>query len=343
MKPFRFVEAESVTGAITLLETQYVPTKLIAGGTNLIGEIKEGIASPATLVSLLKVRDLEGIASTREGLQLGALTIVAELETPPDIANRYSVLAQAASSVATPQIRNIATLGGNLCQRPRCWYYRSSLFDCRKKGGDTCFAEDGASKYHAILGGVDCYIVHPSDLAVALIALRARVTISGPDGSRTLPLESFFVSPESDMMGETSLEPSEILTLVSVPQTSPHHCSIYLKAKERQAYDFALASVALAVELSEGFVHDALIVLGGVAPVPLRVPHAEDALKGRSVEQVDPGAVGELAVRGAQPLKDNGFKVPLTSSLVSRAVRTLLEGADHSVSGSNASPRVTGQ
>lgn len=328
MKPFRFVAADSVAQASALLEADPRLARLVAGGTDILGEMKEGLIGPNTLVSLADQPELEGIEVGSEGLRLGALTTIAQLESHPEIGRSYPALAQAASSVATPQIRNVGTLGGNLCQRPRCWYYRSPLFHCLKKGGATCFAVNGGNKFHAILGGADCYIVHPSDLAVALISLGAEVTISGPSGSRTLPLEEFFVGPDRNVMAETALQPGEIVTLVSVPRTSLDHRSIYLKAKERQAYDFALASVAVAMEVSGGVIRKARVTLGGVAPVPLRVPHVEAVLNGRAADQVDPRTAGELAVRDAAPLRDNGYKVTLTASLVSRAITTLIASDD---------------
>ncbi|MFQ5933113.1 MAG: FAD binding domain-containing protein [Dehalococcoidia bacterium] len=325
MRPFKFVEAESVAQACHLLETGLGSTRLIAGGTDLMGEIKEGVVGPSTLISILNLSELQGVEAESEGLRIGALTTLAQLEDHPEIAKAFPALHQAVSSVATPQIRNVGTIGGNLCQRPRCWYYRSSLFDCRKKGGPTCFAITGNNKYHAIFGGMDCFIVHPSDLAVALISLRAEAIIAGPDGYRTLPLEEFFVAPDHNILAETVLQPGEILTLVTVPRASQHHRSAYLKARERQTQDFALASVAIAMELSDGVVHDVRITLGGVAPIPLQVPHAEDAVRGRSVEEIDPESVAQLAMRHARPLRDNRYKVPLTASLIARGVRSLVE------------------
>lgn len=325
MKPFRFVNAESAAHVSSLLEADPSRTRLMAGGTDIMGEIKEGVVEPATLISLSTLTDISGITITEDGLRIGALTTLTEIESDETIAHDYPALAQAAASVATPQIRNVGTLGGNLCQRPRCWYYRSPLFDCRKKGGAICFAINGNNKYHAILGGVDCYIVHPSDLAVALISLKAEATIAGSNGDRTLPLEEFFIGPERDIMAETVLQPGEFLSMVSVPRVYSGHRSLYLKARERQAQDFALASVAVAIEVADGNVQDVRITLGGVAPTPYRAIHAEDAMKGNAVESIDARVVGELSVRDSQPLRDNHFKVRLAASLVSRAIKTLLD------------------
>ena len=326
MEPFEFVAAESLSQASSLLLDDPDSTRAIAGGTDILDEIKEGLIGPRRLVSLAGASEYEGVTAGPTGLVIGALTTLHQIESHPEIVRHYPALAQAAASVATPQIRNVGTLGGNLCQRPRCWYYRSPLFDCLKKGGATCFALNGNNKLNAILGGGDCIIVHPSDLAVALISLRAEVSRSGPGGLRKMRLEQFFAGPDRNVMTETVLEAGEVLAQVSVPRSSPQHRSIYLKATERQGHDFALASVAVAMEVSNGRVDDALITLGGVAPTPLRVPRAEDELRGRNAEEVEASKIGELGVRDARPLRDNRFKVPLTSSLVSRAIETLLAG-----------------
>ena len=324
MNPFRFVDAKSSEHAVSLLEADPSGARPLAGGTDLMGEIKEGVVEPATLVSLSSLPGMSGIEHAPDGLTIGAMTTLAELEADDTIARDYPALAQAVASVATPQIRNVGTLGGNLCQRPRCWYYRSPLFDCRKKGGAICFAVNGSSKYHAILGGVDCYIVHPSDIAPVLIALDAEATIAGLGGTRTLPLENFFAGPERDIEAETVLEPGELLTRAFVPTPAPGLQSIYLKARERRTQDFALASVAASLHVSDGVVERASLVLGGVAPTPWRATVAEDALRGAPATGVDADAIGQLAVRDARPLRDNHFKVRLAASLVRRAVATLL-------------------
>ena len=324
MNPFRFVDAMSPEHAISLLEADPSGARPLAGGTDLMGEVKEGVMEPATLVSLGSLAAMSGVEHTADSLTVGAMTTLAELERDEAIARDYPALAQAIASVATPQIRNVGTLGGNLCQRPRCWYYRSTLFDCRKKGGAICFAVNGSSKYHAILGGVDCYIVHPSDLAPVLVALGADATIAGPRRTRTLPLEDFFVGPERDIEAETVLEAGELLTRVSVPRPTSGQRSVYLKARERRTHDFALASVAASLRVSGGVVEHASLVLGGVAPTPWRASRAEDALRGAPIADVDAEAVGWLAVDGARPLRDNHFKVRLAASLVRRAIGLLL-------------------
>ena len=325
MTPFRFVEAESPEHAASMLDAGPATALPLAGGTDLLAEIKEGVVETATLVNLASIGSLSGIAHTKDGLCIGAMTTLAELADDERVERDYPALAQAVASVATPQIRNVGTVGGNLCQRPRCWYYRSPLFDCRKKGGDICFAVEGSSKFHAILGGVDCYIVHPSDLAPVLVAFGAATTMAGPRGTRTLPFEEFFVGPGHNIEAETVLETGEILTSVFVPKPIHSQRSVYLKARERQTQEFALASVAVCLQLREGVVEHASIVLGGVAPTPWRASNSEEALRGVPVPEVDPTMIGQMAVRGAEPLRDNGYKVRLTASLVARALSSLLD------------------
>ena len=324
MHRFEFVNAASVEKASELLNVNGATARVISGGTDLLGEIKQRTVLPDRLVSLQGIDDLRGVRIYDEGALIGAMTTIGDVGAHSEIRAQYAALAEACDSVATPQIRNVGTIGGNLCQRPRCWYYRSPLFDCRKKGGERCFAFEGANKFHAIFDSGSCPAVHPSDTAVALEALDARVLLLTWDGARMLPIEDFFVAPSVDVTRENVLEAGEILGQVVIPSASPNARSLFLKAKERQAMDFALASVAVSLEVDGDSVKDARVVLGGVAPVPRRVRDAESALIGMGVEDIDPDQVGRIAVERASPLSDNGYKVCLASGLVSRAVRTLL-------------------
>ena len=324
MHRFEFVNAPSVEQASELLNGNGATVRVISGGTDLLGEIKQRTVLPDRLVSLQGIDDLRGVRIYDEGALIGAMTTIGDVGAHSEIRAQYAALAEACDSVATPQIRNVGTIGGNLCQRPRCWYYRSPLFDCLKKGGEKCFAFEGANKFHAIFDSGSCPAVHPSDTAVALEALGARVLLLTWDGARMLPLEDFFVAPSVDVSKENVLEEGEILGQVVIPSASPNARSLFLKAKERQAMDFALASVAVSLEVDGDSVKDARVVLGGVAPVPRRVRDAESALIGMGVGDIDPDQVGRIAVEGASPLSDNGYKVRLASGLVSRAVRTLL-------------------
>lgn len=320
MEKFSYVNATSLEQVTSLLsESGWGEVMLIAGGTDLLAELKEYIETPKTLVNLKTLPGMDSIEADASGLKIGALATVADIAMHPTIQYHYTVLSQAAGSVATPQIRNVGTLGGNLCQRPRCWYYRDETTDCLKKGGDICYAVDGLSKYHAILGGDPVYIVHPSDLAPALIALGASVKIVGPDGEKNMSLEEFFTLPAANPFRENVLEPNEIVVEVSVPTPKPNTKSFYLKAREKGAPDFALSSVAGVFEMDEKTCKTASIVLGGVAPAPWRSKEAEAAVTGKMIDEAVSQQAGADAVKDAQPLNDNAYKVTLTRNLVSRA------------------------
>jgi xanthine dehydrogenase YagS FAD-binding subunit len=252
------------------------------------------------------------------------MTTIAEIASHPVVRSEYRALAEAASGIATPQIRNVGTLGGNLCQRPRCWYYRHPLVPCLKKGGDRCYALAGHSKYLCVVGGERCYIVHPSDTAVALAALGADIEIAGPAGLGRLPIEQFFIGPGEDITRENILRTGEIVTRVHLPAPPPGMRSLYLKAGEREAGDFALASVAAAVTLLDNTVQGASVALGGVAPVPYRASQVEEYVKGRPISEIDPVRAGRMALAGATPMADNGYKVVLASNLVKQAITRLL-------------------
>jgi len=320
MDKFSYINATSLEQVTSLLsESRWGEVMLIAGGTDLLGELKEYIETPKTLINLKTLPGMDSITADTSGLKIGALATIDDIARHPTIQHHYTVLAQAAASVATPQIRNVGTLGGNLCQRPRCWYYRDETINCLKKGGDTCYAVDGLSKYHAILGGDPVYIVHPSDLAPALIALGASLKIVGPEGEKTLSLEEFFTLPATNPFRENVLEPNEIVVEVTVPQAKPNTKSFYLKAREKGAPDFALASVAGVFEMDGKTCKTASIVLGGVAPAPWRSKEAEAALTGMMINESVSKKAGGDAVQDAQPLNDNAYKVTLTQNLISRA------------------------
>lgn len=324
MYGFEFVSAQDVVDACNLLDGDGEAVSIIAGGTDLLGEIKQGIVRPERLASLQDIEDLQGIRVYDEGTLIGAMTILADIAANADIRKTFPALAEACDSVATPQIRNVGTLGGNLCQRPRCWYYRNPYFDCRKKGGDTCFAIEGLNKFHAIFDVGVCPAVHPSDTAVALVALDARALLISSEGARMLPVEDFLVGPDVDVTAENILHSDEILAEIVIPSPLQGNRNVFLKAKERQAMDFALASVALSLDVNGDAITRARAVIGGVAPVPRRVLDAEEALVGKRIEDIDSRQIARLALRDSTPLSDNGYKVRLTSGLVLRALRTLL-------------------
>lgn len=334
MKRFEWANPTSVAEAIDLLrsappfEDPDEAARPIAGGQDLLTTMKEYIQRPSRLVNLKNIRGLNHIEGDgRRGLRIGALVTLSQIEEHPEIKRHFPGLAEAAHSIASPQIRNLGTVGGNLCQRPRCWYYRLEEAVCLKKGGTQCFAASGENKYNAILGGGPSYIVHPSDLAPMLVALGASVTIAGPDGNRTVPLEKFFTLPsEGSIRRENILRHDEIITEIEVPASRFAARSTYLKFKERASFDFALASVAAALELSEDrTVRQARLVLGGVAPIPWRVPKAESFLIGKPITAENVAEAAKIALEGARPLAHNAYKIPLTQALIRRALHHLAE------------------
>ncbi len=318
MKPFEYIQADSPNEAVSFLNEEMDTTKILAGGMDLLTELKEEIIEPKRLVSIGEIESLQYIRLDNGTLRIGAATTLTEIANHKAIQESFTVLADAASVVGSPQIRNRGTLGGNLCQRPRCWYYRGEAYHCLKKGGDFCYAVSGRNKYHAILGGAPCFIVHPSDCAPALIALSAKVHILGPDGSREAPLEECFVLPEDDVFREIKIEPNEIITEVEIP---PNRCkSVYIKFREKDDFDWSLSSVAAALELDGSRCKKASLVLGGVATIPWRAKEAESLLAGKTITESLALEAGEAAVVDAIPLDENAYKIPLTKALVKQAI-----------------------
>lgn len=302
-------------------ERQAVVVK--AGGVDLLDLMKEGLAIPRRLVDISRLQELQGISTGNDGsLRIGALTTLAQIAAHPDLGRSHGALAQAAAMAASPQIRNRATLGGNLLQRPRCWYLRSAAHHCLRKGGGHCFAFTGDNRYHAVFANHGCAIVHPSTPATALLALHAQVELLHPRGERRqVPLEDFFVLPEADMHRENILGAREILTAVLLPPRMPTSRSFYLQLAEKATFDWPLAAVAVALDLdAAGLCRDARIVLGAAAPVPWRARQAEALLKGAAINQERAQAAGEAARAGATPLTRNAYKLRLLTILVRRAV-----------------------
>lgn len=324
MKSFDLHNPKTLPQAVALLDaadSNNRRLRLMAGGQDLLTEMKDHLVEPEAVVNLKHIPGMDRLQyDPRNGLQIGALVTVAEVAESADVRAHFPALAQAAGSVASPQIRHVGTMGGNLCQRPRCWYYRNEHIHCLKKGGDRCYAIAGENKYNAILGGGPSFIVHPSDTATALTALGATITIFGPKGSRTIPIEKFFVLPRVSVRHENILKPDEIVTGITVPVSASAAHSVYLKFREKESMDWAMAAAAVALHLSGGKVVEARIVLGGVAPIPWRVPRAEAALKGKSLRAETLEMAANIALEGAAPLGKNAYKIPLTKALVRRAL-----------------------
>jgi len=329
MNTFEWMNVTTVAEAVNALKSVPEPkdaddsARPIAGGQDLLTTMKDYITRPTRVVNLKTIRGLDKIESDgKGGLRIGALVTLTQLEESPLVQRSFPGLAEAAHSVGTPQIRNLGTVGGNLCQRPRCWYFRLEEVVCLKKGGTECYAATGENKYHAIFGGGPSYIVHPSDLAPMLVALGASVSVMGADGKRTISLDKFFILPaDGNLRRENVLKNDDIITEVVVPASKFGTHSTYLKFKERDSMDFAMSAVAAAVTLGANkTVSEARIVLGGVAPIPWRVSKAEAALIGKTMNNDLLMTVAKVALEGAEPLAKNAYKVPLTQTLVRRAL-----------------------
>jgi xanthine dehydrogenase YagS FAD-binding subunit len=320
MKSFEFSNVQSLEDAIA----QLGPGVLVkAGGVDVLDRLKEGLETPQRLVNLRNIQGLDAINAEKD-LVLGPLATLAAIEANKDVRERWPALAQACAHAATPQIRNMATLGGNLAQRPRCWYFRSADFHCKKKGGSTCYAQEGENQFHAIFQNHVCAVVHPSSIATALCAYRATVKLKGKKGERTLPLEEFFVLPGHDVTHENQLH-DELIAEVRLPATGKSTRAAYHKQVEKESFDWPVADVAVVLQVDrEGgrACKQASIVLGAAAPVPWRARSSEALLVGRVLDERAAEAAANASVQGATPLAKNSYKLALFKTIVRR---TLLE------------------
>jgi len=289
------------------------------GGSDLLALVKERIVSPDVIVSLKRIQGFDRVSPEGSGLAIGGMITLDALAHAAVIRERYTVLAEAAESVATPQIRNVGTLAGNICQRPWCWYYRNG-FKCLKNGGNTCYSVTGENEFHAIFGGGPSYIVHPSDTAPALVALDATFRIVGPAGERNVPAGEFFTLPAADASRENVLKDGEMLASITLPSARKNVRSTYHKVLDREAWTHAVVSAAILLEMEKDTCRSARVVLGGVAPIPWRLPEVEKLLVGQRVTPDMAAKAGEAAVSGARPLAKNGYKVPLTRAVVARTL-----------------------
>jgi xanthine dehydrogenase YagS FAD-binding subunit len=297
----------------------------VAGGSDLVtGIMKDwvrgkGMPYPEKLIDVTAIKDMVGINFANNTTTIGAATTLTSVEESPELLKTYTVLADSARSVASPLIRNFGTLGGNINQRPRCWFFRGENFDCYKKGGDFCFAVTGDNRYHAIIGGELCYIVHPSDTATALLALNASATIANEGGSRAVKFDDYFTGPRVDVLRENLLKSDELMVNVTIPQPAAGTKMAWYKLKDRQVYDFALVSVAVVMQEKGGVWEDGRIVLGGVSPVPYRAKVVEDALKGQNIKSAIKDAAQRIRTV-ARPMSLNAYKVDVTAGLIERVI-----------------------
>jgi xanthine dehydrogenase YagS FAD-binding subunit len=325
MQPFTYSRADAAAGAVKQVGGD-ARAAFLAGGTTLIDLMKLDVMTPAAVVDVNPL-PLGKIEMTDAGVRVGAMVRNSDLAYHEAIRKRYPVLSEALLSGATPQIRNVATVGGNLMQRTRCAYFRDAAWACNKRQpGSGCSAIDGYNRAHAVLGTSDrCIATHPSDMCVALVALDAVVHLQGPDGSREVPITEFHVSYSEDPARETVLKPGELITAVELPNTPFFARSHYLKVRDRAAFEFALASAAVALEIKDGKIAAARLALGGVATKPWRAVGAEKVLVGAKADEAAYAAAAKAALEGAKPQKFNAFKVELARRTIVRALGTVGE------------------
>ena len=322
MPGFELLQPTDVESALELLDQHGANGWRLAGGYDSLDWLKNRSKGPRALIDLERLDELRGIRETADGLEIGALTTLTEIETSPLVRERYALLAEAARKVASPQIRNAGTLGGNLCQDTRCWYYRYGV-SCYRAGGNTCYAAapQSMNREHAIFGASRCVAVSPSDCAPAVVALDAEIVVRNRGGERTIAAADFFMPPSRDIRRMTVLGPADLLTAVRLPAAWAGADFYFEKVADRKTWDFPLVNVAAAFRMSGSTVQDARIVCGAVQCTPRRVLGAEQLVRGQARSDQVAEAAGAAAVEGAEPLSFNGYKVPLMQSLVKRAVR----------------------
>jgi xanthine dehydrogenase YagS FAD-binding subunit len=322
MNRFELARAQSPSQARDLAAAK-AGSVFKAGGIDLVDHLKEHLVEPPRVVDLKTIPGLDRVTAEPDGsLRIGTLATLAKVAAHEGVRRTHPALARACGEAASPQVRNVATIGGNVLQRPRCWYYRLESYKCVKKGGDVCFAVAGENRYHVLFGGGPAFPPHPSNAAVPLVAYGASFVLDGPKGPRTVPAGDFFVLPAKDPTRENVLAPGELLLEIHVPAAAGWK-SAYYEVRERAAFDWPLVSAAIAIQTGGGVVKDARVVLGQVATIPWRATAAEKALVGKPLGAQSAEAAGKAAVEGAEPMSDNGYKVDLVTTLVRRTVASL--------------------
>jgi xanthine dehydrogenase YagS FAD-binding subunit len=327
MEPFEYAHPSTKEEAIGLLGSNWNDAAVLAGGTDLLSLMKEYVVTPKRLVNIKDVPDLNGIHSNAEGVTIGALVTMDELLDDTTIRSEFPALMHAAQGIASPQIRGMGTVGGDLCQRPRCWYFRNGYGLLAKDESGKSLVPEGENRYHAILGNSGpAYFVNPSSLAPALVALGAKLQLMGPKGQREVSASEFFVIPKSDGQRENVLQPNEMLTNIVIPASSHGLRSATHEVRHKTALDWPLAAAAVAVKLEGDKVTEGRIVLGHVAPIPWQANEAAKGLVGKSITESVAASAGEAAVRGAKSLSQNGYKVKLAKVAVKRALLAAAKG-----------------
>jgi xanthine dehydrogenase YagS FAD-binding subunit len=322
MPHFELYQPDTLDNAIDLAKRVGPGAWFLAGGHDSLDWFKDRVKRPKAVIEISGIKDLAGIRETADGLEIGALTKLVDIESSSLVRDKYSLLSTAAGRVASPQIRNAGTLGGNLCQDTRCWYYRYGV-SCYRAGGITCYADtpQGQNREHCLFGASRCVAVTPSDLATASVTLDAKMVIRGPSGERVVPAEEFFIGPGTDITRMTALKHGEVLTAVRYPKTWAGATFYFEKVTDRNTWDFALVSVAAAMFVDGGTIKNIRLACGAVECVPRRLAALEKALVGAAKNEETANRAGKLAVEGAVPLNLNHFKVPLMENLVRRAIR----------------------
>jgi len=318
MQAFEYANPATLQDAVALLGPRWGQTDVLAGGTDLISLMKDYVHTPKRLVNIKNIKELEGIGkSASGGLRIGALVTMDELAKSAEVRSGYKALADAAEGIPSPQIRHMGTAGGDLCQRPRCWYFRNGFGLLAMKDGKA-LAPDGENQYHAIFGGGPAWFVSASSLGPALVALGAKVKLVSAKGSREVPVKDFFIAPKDENTREIALRPDEILTEILVPASAAHTATHEVRQKE--ALDWPLAAASVALTMKGNVVATARIVLGHVAPIPWQATAAEKSLAGKTITEASAEAAGKAAVEDAQPLSRNAYKVQLAKVAVKRAL-----------------------
>ena len=326
MPAFELFQPASTADALNLLDRYGTDAWIFAGGLDSFDWLKDRIKRPRYVVDLGGIAELKGIRERDGGLEIGAMTTLTDVVHNPMVRDRYAILTEAAEAAASPQIRNQGTIGGNVSQDTRCWYYRAG-WSCYRAGGNICYADtpESINREHAILEADRCVAVNPSDTAPALIVLGASMVIRGADGERVIPAENYFVGPGTDITRMTALRPRELLTAIRLPGDWAGANFYWEKVRDRQVWDFALVSVASAMTLSGTTIQNIRLVVNGVAARPMRLAAVEQYVKGKPRNEATAAAAGDMAVQGAQPLRFNAYKVPLMRNLVKRAIRGVEE------------------
>jgi xanthine dehydrogenase YagS FAD-binding subunit len=326
MPAFELFQPATTEDALTLLNRYGSDAWVLAGGLDSFDWLKDRIKRPKVVVDLSQIKNLSGVREAGGGLEIGAMTTLTEVVRHPLVRERYSLLLEAAESAASPQIRNQGTIGGNVSQDTRCWYYRSG-WKCYRAGGNVCFADTptAINREHAILGADRCVAVNPSDTAPALIALDAQMVIRGARGERVVSAEDYFIGPSTDITRMTVLKPGDLLTAIRIPAAWAGAQFYFEKIRDRQVWDFPLVNIASAAVFSGGNIERIRIAVNGVAAHPVRLKQVEDAVRGKARDEATAEMAGQLAIQGVQPLQHNGYKVPLMRNLVKRSIRGVKE------------------